>query len=743
MEHSPNFLTCPSQPVLPPPREPDSSVTKAESNDVRHSTFDVRRDAEGVGRATSDERRGDIGKPFIPLRPQDETDNRMPTEPAPGSTSVLIAKQKRKKRIPSYAILILLLILGILFIPPLYAVGRAVWSGYLAKQSLLSMQNMLEIGEFESAQFEAGAAEGEFNAMQKYLSGVGFWRDMPYIGTQIRGMQDTAKVSAQTMDGVQDILEVAGALQEALFLAAKTTNSVQVDVESSARLQDLTKEERYALLSSLYKSLPEIRLARDKIDIALTMWNNLPKDQLAGPIRDALEPMTVYLPILQQSLEQGVPLIEVFVPLLGYPDSQNYVIVTQNADEIRPAGGFIGSVITMDIDAGYYDDFDFYDVYSIDNPASGVWSEIPPAPIKEHLGVTKWFMRDANWSPDFPTSAERVLDFYERERAVPLGTAPHQTGFIALEPGFFESLLAFTGPVIVDGKTFNADNFMDLLQYEVEMAPGITQENRKELMGYVAEEIIAKIQNLPRSDWPKVLGIITTALDQKQILLYNRDPKIQSTIDARNWSARAKPTSGDFLWIIDANLAALKTDGVMSKSVQYTLDARDLEHPKANVTLTYQNTNRQITWRYTRYRSYTRVYVPEGSTLISSTGAMAGDLTQTGGRFVPGKVDVMKDLGKTVFGAFWAIEPGKTGKLSFTYELPKSSVASILDGTYRLDWPKQPGVDNAEFNVKILFPQSVVSAQPPEPEDKWGDTNYEAQAGSLYDQMFTVLLNNQ
>jgi hypothetical protein len=49
---------------------------------------------------------------------------------------------------------------------------------------------------------------------------------------------------------------------------------------------------------------------------------------------------------------------------------------------------------------------------------------------------------------------------------------------------------------------------------------------------------------------------------------------------------------------------------------------------------------------------------------------MAKDLSQSGGRFIPGQVDVMRDLGKTVFGAFWSIEPGETRQLTFKYRLP-------------------------------------------------------------------------
>ncbi len=723
MEHSPNFLTCPAFPELSPPHESDFAY---KNNPETESQPAIQPKSPN---------------PFVALRPADETPA-PPSSNQPSSTSAPIpVKPVKKSFFKTGAILAVILVLTLVLAPPLYALGKASWAGYQAKIALENMQVMLEAGEFGLAKQEAGIAAEQFTVMQKALKSIGLWRDIPYMGSQIRGLESVAQVSSQSLDGVGDVLQVAVAMQEALFAASKASGQSQVDIDASKSLQDLSAEERRALLGSLYKSLPDIRLARDKMDIALSLWEDVPKEQMAAPIRNALAPLVEFLPIMQQSLEQSVPLIEVFVPLLGYPNPQSYVIITQNADEIRPAGGFIGSVIATEIDAGNINTFDFFDVYSIDNPASGVWNEAPPAPIQRHLGVTKWFMRDANWSPDFPASAERVLDFYERERAIAVGSSwPRQDGLVALEPGFFNVLLAFTGPIVVREKTFNSSNFMDVLQYEVEMAPGITVSGRKDLMGEVAEAIIAKIQTMPRSDWPKLINIITTALNQKQILIYNRNSDIQSLVDNRSWSARTKPTIGDFVWIIDANLAALKTDGVMSKSAEYTLDVRDIEKPRANLTLTYTNTNPQITWRYTRYRSYTRVYVPEGSRLISSSGAMEGDLVQTRGRFVPGQVDVMKELGKTVFGAFWSIEPGKTGKLSFTYELPPESVSSILDGTYRLDWPKQPGVDNAEFNVKILFPQSVASAQPPEPESKWGDTIYEAQAGSLYDQVFTVKL---
>lgn len=723
-------------PELPSPKDEDSSVNSQESRPKKAQPF--------IALRPQDEVKSDPQPPesdAVPSFAEAPAGRRETRDAGRPSSSKQTSPAKKYKILGIIAAIIVLLIITVI---PGIAVARAYFAANEAKQALSQMEYYLEQGDFENAQRQADIAKNAFDAIPGILRQVGFWRDLPYVGLQIRTVEDASLVSSQSLDGVSDLLQVAAAMSEALFLGQRAASESSIDVNAGERLKDLTKQEKRELLKTLYDSLPQIRLARDKIEIALELWQSMPQDGIAGPIKDALQPLATALPIMSKSLDQVVPLIEVFVPLAGYPVAQQYVIAMQNADEIRPAGGFIGSIITADMEAGHLNDYEFFDVYSIDNPASGVWSEVPPAPMQQQLGVTKWFMRDANWSPDFPESAERVLTFYEGERTIPTGEPPPKpTGFIALEPGFFASLLSLTGPLNVQGRELNEQNFLDVLQYEVEVAPGITRENRKDFMGAVGQVLLEKIESLPRSSWPNILNILTRSLDQKQIMIYSRQPDVQQLVDAHNWSARTKPTQGDFLWIIDANLAAQKTDGVMKKVINYNLDLTNPEKPLANVTLKYTNTTRQITWRYTRYRSYTRVYVPEGSKLVSSKGAMKGDLVQTQGKFVAGTVDVMKELGKTVFGAFWSIEPNRTGELSFTYELPPASVADLATNGYRLDWPKQAGVDNAEFNVNIKLPMSIKSASPPEPEDKWGDNNYQVQTDSLYDRTFHILLNNQ
>jgi len=299
--------------------------------------------------------------------------------------------------------------------------------------------------------------------------------------------------------------------------------------------------------------------------------------------------------------------------------------------------------------------------------------------------------------------------------------------------------LTLTGPVTIEGKTFSADNFFTELEYDVEqgfLANGVPMRQRKEIVQKVGAELIDRVTHLPASRWPDVIGVLTDALDQKNILIYARDPKILSLIDAHNWSGRTRSSDGDYLEVVDANLAALKTDGVMDKRVNYSVDMTAPSGPVATVTLTYTNTNRVIDWRHTRYRDYVRVYVPEASQLISSTGAMQNDKHLTGGAVVPGTVDVMHDLGKTVFGAFWSIEPDESRQLKFVYRLP--STIYHLSSPYTLLVQRQPG-SNTYLTLDVLFGKKVQAADPPEEMSERGDDRYRIKDWKLEkDQTFRV-----
>ena len=711
--HTPNFLTCPAFPELPPaspptPAEPASTTNRGE-----------------------------------PVSPFHESEEQTPIPVTPTVAPKVRSPHKMGWWIFGSAVVIAVAVT----VPAVLTLIKAGSAAASAKTYVQSAQTKIQQLDIAGAQSDLKAASKQLSLVRTTLLGVGMWRDLPFSGTQIRAMEDAASAGISTLDSAADILDVASTIIEALQGGQEATWGLNVGIPPTRKFSELTAQDKLQLLQRLHNQLPRLRLARDKMSLALELWRRVPQDQLASPLRSALKPMAETLPMLQRSLDEAVPLIEVILPLAGYPDARRFLVVLQNADELRPGGGFIGNVGTITTVAGDFKEFEFTDVYNIDNPVSGVWREEPPAPLKKYLGVQKWFLRDANWSPDFPTSAETVLDFYIRETEMQTHqklVLPPDT-YVALEPGLFESLLRLVGPLTVNGITFEADNFFEKLEFEVEVGwhqKGLAVTARKDIVSRLGEELMAKLTALPSARWPEILDLLTQALERKQIMVYSRQPELRKVLEARNWTAAAKPALGDFLWVVDANMAALKTDGAMKKAVKYEVDAADPKGPKATVTLTYTNTAKDFSdYRYTRYRSYTRVYVPEGSELLGTQGAQDDDFNKTGGRYVAGKVDVFKELGKTVFGAFWSVEPNKTATLSFTYRLPESVVQQIKEKKYRLDWPKQPGADKVSLTLELLFGKKIKSAVPAEDQTKWGDARYENKTDSLTDRTFNVILD--
>jgi len=99
---------------------------------------------------------------------------------------------------------------------------------------------------------------------------------------------------------------------------------------------------------------------------------------------------------------------------------------------------------------------------------------------------------------------------------------------------------------------------------------------------------------------------------------------------------------------------------------------------------------------------------------------------------------MLNEVGKTVFGTSWVVNPGKTDALTFTYRLPPSVADKIVTGTYRLDWPKQAGADRTRLTVDLRFGKNIRTADPPEPKQYWGDARYVHETDTERDRAFDI-----
>lgn len=424
--------------------------------------------------------------------------------------------------------------------------------------------------------------------------------------------------------------------------------------------------------------------------------------------------------------------LNLFQELLGFKKTQTYLVLFLNNTEIRPGGGFIGTYAVVKVDKGNPQLLKTEGTEVLDYSTPGDSLPIPPKPLKEQVLVDKWYFRDSNWSPDFRSSAEKSLELYRLEKGL---EAENIDSVVAFTPTLIEELLKIVGPITVRGEEFNSQNFLEKTQYEVEYAygaKGVPRAERKGILGDMAKVLIGKLPSQIFSNWHTYYDLWQKMVDEKQIMFYAVDPGLQTNFKIQNWSGEMLGSSGDYLLWADANLGAMKTDLAITRSLSYEIQPTSSGKFLATVTMNYKH-NGSFDWRTTRYRSYARVYVPKGSKLIKSVGAMEKDKS-----VVPGKVDKGAENDRQWFGAFISIEPSQSKELSFTYLLPDKIGEQIKAGQYSLFVQKQLGIISTDVKLKLDFGKPVVAATPGEDKSKYGDNLYELNTALRSDREFTV-----
>lgn len=446
---------------------------------------------------------------------------------------------------------------------------------------------------------------------------------------------------------------------------------------------------------------------------------------------DILSNTVVRNQVIKEIGTENSDLLDLVPVFLGFTEPQTYLVLFLNNTELRPGGGFIGSYATVRVDKGAIEILAVDGTENLDRNAPDTWRVTPPTPITTHLGLTRWFFRDSNWSPDFAVSAEQALAFYTAEGGV---VADAIDGVVAVTPTVVETLLRLVGPVTVHGIEFTSDNVTETLEYEVEYAyedRGVHVYDRKDIIEPLFLTILDRMKERILSSYHTYLETLATLADQKQILLYHRNPSVDQILSDRDWDGRVHDAPHDYLLWVDANLGSLKTDHVLRRSLSYRIVGKEGDRYRAEATMTYVH-NGTFDWRTTRYITYARVYSPKGSTFESVDGTL-----KSGARIAPEQVDQGVELEKTWFGTSFSIEPGQTKSLTFTYLLPESIGA---DGAYTLLVQKQLGTIDTALTLDLDFATLLQSASPGEVEKEWHDGVYRYVTDLKEDREFAVQL---
>lgn len=432
--------------------------------------------------------------------------------------------------------------------------------------------------------------------------------------------------------------------------------------------------------------------------------------------------------------------------MLGSEGFKRYLVVFQNQYELRATGGFIGSFATLDVQNGK--------ILKVEVPGGGSYDlqgqlsayVKPPLPLQ--LINERWEFQDANWFPDFKTSAEKLAWFYQKSRNTTVD------GVIAVNASVLERLLRVIGPIKNEQYDLMLDSETAIknLSYEIDSYENADGENTpKAVLSVLLEQITGVLGSIKPEQLIVLVTELSDALHEREIQTYFTDSRIQSLARDYGWSGEMIQTeeTQDYVMVVHSNIGGGKSDVNIQQLVQHQAVVEDDGSVIATVMITRTHEGKEDPNSLFEQlnSSYVRVYVPEGSELLDAGGFVYPDESSfrvspqwytddpdlssierdesihagTGTRIV-------NEFGKTSFGNWMVTEPGSQSRIYFTYRLPfnvfgteekvedqgvvgeywnrVTSLAREYSGEssrYSLLMQKQSGI-NTEYESTVIYP---------------------------------------
>lgn len=321
---------------------------------------------------------------------------------------------------------------------------------------------------------------------------------------------------------------------------------------------------------------------------------------------DTMEQYSGYISLARQ-LTSELP------ELLGSTETRRYLFLFMNNMELRPGGGFIGSVGVAEFSHYSLSSLRIYDVYSLDGQLRLHYD--PPAPIRTYLDQPHLFVRDAAFSPDFGVSAgevEKLIDTevgWGRFDGVVAVTFTAVQKLIGIFPDFYISSY---------DEWITPDNFFIKAQTYAEdrFFPG--SHGKKNFLEAVVKTAQTKLQE-GAYDFAQLLSIGTSLFDEKQVVVRFLKESLQSSFDELFWTGRViKPGCNvstvcffDYLMVVDANLGVNKANFFVQRSVNLTTTIDRDRQVSNTLSVLYQNNSIERIFPGGIYKNYIQIYIPQ------------------------------------------------------------------------------------------------------------------------------------
>lgn len=638
-----------------------------------------------------------------------------------------ISSEREPSRVKSLLFLLVGCLLAIGLMWNLQGVGRGV-----------AVLGSVE-GQAKAAYAKLLAAQAAFAATD-FASGETELKDAGELLTSARSDLNQALSSTQYVLRALDVTGTVKSGDELLAAGEQLTDAGQFISRGAAAFFDVnllgTQEggpvKPNTLIDALLYAQQEFEPAIISLKDAERSLDNVGSPLLPSSVQEQVGILQKTVPRVRAFLEGWHEHSDMMLDLLGKDHQRQYLLLFANNDELRPVGGFIGTLGLVNVDNGRVENIDITSVYDPDGQLKEFIA--PPDPLLPI--VDRWYLRDANWFVDYPTSAKKIAAFFEKEGGSTVD------GVILLTPEVVKRLIAISGPIEVPSydQTLTAENFEQITQDEVTYSYDKELNKPKQFLADATPILLNRLFGQSQT-YGDVLQALAVSLQQKDLLLYFRDAAAQERLVEAGWAGSLPPNQQGFLLVNNANIGGHKSDQFIDQEIDYRVEVDSGGQATAVVTIrrTHLGPEEGKKFSYLGVQSpadkdnviYQRVLVPYGSQLLEAKGytppetivkqitrsedvrVIADDEVaawQTSQVRDPSGTVIGQESGYTFFANWVVTKPGQTTVSLYRYALPeKFELPGVVTSAQKasLMVSKQPGSQRTSIRASLKLPSGA------------------------------------
>jgi hypothetical protein len=573
----------------------------------------------------------------------------------------------------------------------LYVARTAGVHARTAQDHLEAARRHLEARRLPQAREELRSAEESFAAMDRSIDRIGparlLIRVTPLVRVQFAATEQFARSGRDLAAAGLDVTDAVAAIEE--------NNTEPLGPAGLDRLKTVDAS---------------LQAASKAVDSAVERIGRFDDRRLLGPVGGARNDVARQLPDVAIRVHDASRAIHLLVTALGGDGPRNYLVLSQNPEEIRPTGGFIGSYSVLHGEGGFLkvDRSGATEDWFRAHPAATVADDRRATPFQLDTTVAET-LANVNATPQWPIVGHLAADVWES------GGEPRVDGVFALTPELLARVVRVLGPVTVPeyGETVTADNLLQRVEYYTHDDPlrATRPGGRKQFLADLARHTLSNLSSLPYDKLEEAGRALSEGMERREGMAWARDAGGQAVFTQHGWDGRVTRGDAGFDFFYAAEFAySTKTNRAVRRQFDHHVTLRADGSGTVKTTVQANNPTPFDVEDNPTGKAYVVLYGPRGAELANGADPLTASET-LGDRPGAGHLVVTPPLGMSRTSVAW-----KAPRLAEKRD----------DGTlaYRLKWAAIPAHMGDTLKLSVTPPSGWKWATSPPPSDISLDSDF-------------------